>query len=491
MRILMVTAEYAPLAKVGGLGDVAASLSDSLAACGHDVRVVMPLYSDLDREVHGIRPLKKAPRFQVRLGAAVQMGSVQVKGSGRTAVKVYLLENEALYGLPGVYGGTGGLSVRDGLQRTVFHNQAALLLPTLLDWTPDIIHCHDAEAALAAVYHRYWYRNVPELGVAGTLLTIHNLAYQDVHPPSAAELIGLPPALSVYPGTLEFHGQLNLLKAGILSAGLVNTVSPTYAREVVADSAQGCQLDGVLRKRGAAFSGILNGADLSTWNPARDPFLPAQYTARNLGGKRQCREALLEELELEAADGPLVGMVTRLVDQKGLDLVLAAVEPMVTAGFTLVVLGTGQENYRQGLLTAVEQYPGRVAFCDVFDEALAHRILAGCDLYLMPSHFEPCGLTQMYALRYGTLPLARKTGGLADTVVDKRQPDGNGFLFDDYKVEALLAALTRARVAWDDDEGWRRSQQRGMAIDFSWDSSAAAYLDLYTSLLSPEAENHE
>jgi len=462
-----------------------------VAARGHDVRVVMPLYSDLDRQAHGIRPLKKAPRFQVRLGDSVQVGSVQVQGSGRAAIKVYLLENEALDGLPGVYGGTGGLSVRDGLKRTVFHNQAALLLPTLLDWTPDIIHCHDAEASLAAVYHRYWYRSLPELGAAGTLLTIHNLAYQDVHPPSASELIGLPPALSVYPGTLEFHGQLNLLKAGIHSAALVNTVSPTYAREVVADSAQGCQLDGVLRKRGAAFSGILNGADLQTWNPGRDPYLSAKFTPSNLRGKQQCRDALLAELELEAADGPLVGMVTRLVDQKGLDLVLAAVEPMVTAGFTLAVLGTGQDNYRQGLLTAVEQFPGRVAFRDVFDEALAHRILAGCDLYLIPSRYEPCGLTQMYALRYGSLPLARHTGGLADTMVDKRQANGNGFLFTDYKVEAMLAALTRARVTWDDPETWQRMQQRGMAANFSWDKSAAAYLDLYRSLLSPGAENHE
>ena len=482
MRILMVTCEFAPLAKVGGLGDMTAALSGALAAKGHDVRVVLPLYGDMDREAHDVRRFRSQPPFQVRIGQTMQIGHWYRQSAARAGVKIYLVENEALFDRPGVYAGAGGHALADGLTRIAYHNLAALQLPTLLDWSPDVIHCHDATSALAAIYLRRWCRDVPHLGRAGSLLTIHNLAHQEIHPAGSMALLGLPAALAVFPGSFEFYGQINLLKAGILDAGLVNTVSPTYAREVVTDSDLGCGLGGVLEQRGANFSGILNGADGKTWSPGRDPHLVANFTVSRPAGKERCRQALAKDLGLRPGNGPVAGMVTRLVDQKGIDLVLAAVEPMVEAGFSLVVLGTGQEKYEAGLRAAARRYPERVAFRARFDETLAHQIVAGSDLYLMPSRFEPCGLTQMYALRYGSVPLVRHTGGLADTVVDAGAPGGTGFAFREYQSVALLTALRKARALWDDRVAWRQLVRRGMARDFGWGKAAAAYVALYERL---------
>jgi starch synthase len=457
-----------------------------LAARGHDVRVVLPLYGDIDRRTCRLQRLAELAVCRVPLGKLEQVGRYWLRGDDES-VKVYLLENEELYGQEGVYA-ANGQPFAHGLSRAVFHVRAALQLPELLGWAPEVIHCHDAEAALTALYHQQAAGDGASGSNAQSLLTIHNLAYQEIHPAAAMPLLGLPAGLGVYPGPLEFHGQLNLLKAGILSADAVNTVSPTYAQEVISDPELGCGLDGVLMQRGSDFSGIINGADLETWNPAADPLLPATYTAGDLSGKEICRDALCRSLALQPAAGPLVGMVSRLVDQKGLDLLLEVVEAMVAAGFTLAVLGTGQKPYETGLAKAARRHPGRVAFENRFDEELAHRILAGSDLYLMPSRYEPCGLTQMYALRYGSVPLVRQTGGLADTVRDAGAVNGTGFTFRGYSAEALWTALARARQTWFDRQKWQGMVQRGMACDFSWDSSASAYETLYRQLSERQEE---
>lgn len=485
MRVLMVTAEYAPLVKVGGLADMVASLAEALAARGHDVRVAMPLYGDLDRSAHHVRRLGKLPPLLLRVGQRVETARVHLKGSGSAAVKIYLLESGAWGGQPGVYGGPDGQPFPDALARLAWHAQAALALPTLLGWSPQVVHCHDAAAALAAVYRRRWYGSVPELARAGTLLTIHNLAHQGLFPAAGLEETGLPASLAAYPGPLEYHGSLNLLKAGILEADLVNTVSPTYAREVVTDEELGCGLAGVLRRRGGDFAGILNGADLAAWNPARDPHLPARFSAGNLAGREVCREALRRELGLAPGEGPVAGFVGRLVEQKGLELLLPLLDGLAAAGLRLAVLATGDERYRAALAVAAARLPGRLAFVDRFDEGLARRIYAGCDLFLMPSRFEPCGLAQMYALRYGAVPVVRATGGLADTVRDAVLPDGDGFVFGAYAPAALREALVRALALWNDPPAWRRLQERGMARRFAWDESAAAYERLYARLAGP------
>jgi len=358
--------------------------------------------------------------------------------------------------------------------------QAALLVPGQLDWPVDVVHAHDAQAALAPVYRRQWFAGRGLPGPAVTALTIHNLAHQEIHPPEAVADLGLPPELVHYPELLEFHGNLNLMKAGILAADRVNTVSPTYARETVQDGTFGCGLEGVLAGRGGAYGGILNGADYQAWNPRTDRALPAPFSAAAPAGRERCRAALRAELGLSlAGERPLCGFVGRLVAQKGLDLLLPLLERLAADGFGFVLLGTGDAALERRTAELAAALPGRVAFVAGFDDALARRIYAGCDLFLMPSLFEPCGLGQMYALRYGAPPVVRLTGGLADTVTDADEPDGDGFVFTEPRPDALLGALRRAEQVWADRGAWTALQARGMRRVFDWDRAAAAYEAMY------------
>ncbi len=486
MNIMMISAEMAPVAKVGGLGDVVDALSRALATAGHDVRVVLPLYGHLDHKKEKIAPIKTLPPLTVRVGQQVHDIRFYRCGSARAAVKVYMVECAPLFDRPGVYTDKNGEGFSDSLDRASLHAQAALLLPRLLDWPVDVIHAHDAEAVPALLYRRQWYaeREVP--GPAATVLTIHNLAHQEVHLASAVETLGLPATMAAYPGLLEFHGQVNLLKAGIVGADVVNTVSPNYAEETRSTRAFGCGLEEMLASRGEDYSGILNGADYGTWDPARDKALPATFTPGNLAGKARCRKELLRELKLDGgAAKPLCGFVGRLVRQKGMELVLPLLDRLAGDGFTFALLGTGEKHLEEAVHAVAKRHPGQVAFCAEFDEGLAHRIYAGSDLFLMPSDFEPCGLSQMYALKYGTPPVVRKTGGLADTVLDANGNKGTGFVFEDARPEELLAALRRAEKMWSDPEAWLALQQRGMACDFSWAEAAAAYEKLYARILRP------
>ncbi|HPF70676.1 MAG TPA: glycogen synthase [Candidatus Krumholzibacteria bacterium] len=484
MRILMVSAEAAPLVKVGGLADVVGALARELGRRGHEVRIALPLYGDLDRKRLDIRPLAKLPPLVVRSGASMHDVRWHVAGSGRGAVRTLLVESP-LFARPGVYTDAQGRGFADSLARAALHAAAALQLPRLMDWPVDVIHAHDAAAAAALVLRRELWAGRTLPGPAAGVLTIHNLAHQEAHPTAAVAELGLPAALAAYPGLLEFHGGLNLMKGGILAAERLNTVSPTYARETTADPRFGCGLEGVLAGRGDHYRGILNGGEYETWDPRHDPALPAVFGPGDLEGKAACRAGLVAELGLDAAiDAPLCGFVGRLVDQKGVDLLLPVVDRLAGDGFTFAVLGTGDPRLEESMRAAAVRNRGRVAFVGTFDEGLAHRIYAGSDLFLMPSLFEPCGLSQMYALRYGTPPVVRRTGGLADTVVDAAGPDGTGFVFDDARPEALLATLRRAAQAFGDREAWARLQARGMACDFSWSRSAEAYEALYAEAVA-------
>jgi starch synthase len=482
MRILMVSAEMAPLAKVGGLADAVAGLAGALGARGHDVRVVLPRYDELGGDASVVRPLRKLPPLSLRVGTRAHDVRYHVAGRGRGGVRVYLVEADVFAG-PGVYDDDRSLT------RSALLAQAALMLPRLLDWSADIVHAHDAHAVPALLGRNQWYAGRGLPGTGATILTIHNLAHQEVHPPSGVAELGLPPGLAVYPGLLEFHGHVNLLKAGILAADRLNTVSPGYARETTGDPEYGCGLEGMLAGRGEDYVGILNGGDYVTWDPSRDPHLPAAYGPRDLAGKATCRAELARELGLEpAADRPLCGFVGRLVHQKGADLLAPLLDRLTADGFTFAVLGTGDPEHEAVLRAAAARLPGRVAFRGVFDESLAHRIYAGSDLFLMPSRFEPCGLSQMYALRYGTPPVVRRTGGLADTVVDAGAADGTGFVFDEARPEKLMAALRRAEAVLADPPSWRALMERGMACDFGWDRAARGYEDLYAAALAARRE---
>lgn len=478
MRILMVSAEMAPLAKVGGLADAVAGLARALGARGHDVRVVMPCYDAMLEGTTTVRPLRKLPPLSVRVGTTVHDVRFHAAGRGSGGVRVYPVAAPVFAG-PGIY--DDALS----LTRAALLAQAALMLPRLLEWPADIVHAHDALAVPSLLGRNQWYAGRELPGPAATVLTIHNLAHQEVHLPAGAAELGLPPGLATYPGLLEFHGELNLLKAGILAADRLNTVSSGYARETTTDPAYGCGLEDLLAGRGEDYQGILNGGDYSTWDPSRDQDLPATYGPGAMEGKSICRRLLAEELGLEpTADRPLCGFVGRLVHQKGADLMAPLLDRLAADGFTFAVLGTGDPEHEAVMRAAAERLPGRVAFRGVFDESLAHRIYAGSDLFLMPSRFEPCGLSQMYALRYGTPPVVRRTGGLADTVVDAAAAQGTGFVFDQARPEALLASLRRAETLMADAPAWRSLVERGMACDFGWDRAAASYEVLYEAALA-------
>ena len=434
MRVLFVTPECAPLTKTGGLGDVSAALPVALRALGHDVRILIPGY----REVLAQRPDPE---------------------------QFFVLDRPELYKRDGgPYQDAAGENWPDNPLRFGALCRAAAELAA--SWDADVIHCNDWPTAL-----------IPLLTGAPTVMTVHNLAFQGNFEAAWVDRLGVPREAFTMEGA-EFHGQLSFLKGGLAYAGAITTVSPTYAREI--QSAEfGCGLDGLLRRRAGDLTGILNGIDTEVWDPARDQHLQETYDSSCLEKKTSNKTALQERMGLEARrDVPLLGIVSRLTHQKGIDLVVEALEELVALPAQLAVLGSGEREHEARLLEAARRHPGKVAARIGFDEALAHQIEAGADLFLMPSRFEPCGLNQMYSQRYGTPPVARATGGLADTIAD----GATGFLFERAEATALAAAVRRAVALWRDQPRWLDVQRRGMARDFGWAAAAARYGEIYARL---------
>jgi len=387
-------------------------------------------------------------------------------------VPVYLLESEACYARAGSpYGDTDGKDWADNHLRFGLLSRVAALLgsgASPLAWRPQVVHCNDWPGALAPAWL------AQEADAADSVMTVHNLAYQGLFPADAHGALALPRG-SFAPEGVEFHGRLSFLKAGLQYATRISTVSPTYAREIQ-QAEQGCGLDGLLRRRAQDLTGILNGIDTAVWNPARDPHLAANYDAARLDLKAANKAALQRELGLEAdAAAPLLGTVARLVPQKGIDLILQAAPALLGAGAQLAVLGRGERSLEEALRALAARHPRAVAVRLEYSEALAHRIEAGADLFLMPSRFEPCGLNQLYSLRYGTPPVARRTGGLADSISD----GDTGFLFDEPTADALAGAVRRALALRQDPLGWNALQRAGMGRDSGWGRAAEQYLELY------------
>ncbi|MDR5709299.1 MAG: glycogen synthase GlgA [Armatimonadota bacterium] len=477
MRVLFVVAEMVPFAKTGGLADVAGALPPALHDLGVEVRVLMPRYAAVDPGHHRLEPVGEISAPVGGRGETARVWEGNLAGK----VPVWFLDHPGYYGRPGIYG-EGGKDYEDNLHRFTFLCRASLNWARVAGWVPDVFHCHDWHAALVPVYLDILERRDPLLGHTATLFTIHNLAYQGIFPREHLPVTGLPE--EVYWSRLEFYGSINLMKGALLSADLLNTVSETYAREIQTPEF-GYGLDGVLRTRGQDLYGVLNGVDYSVWDPRVDPYLPARYGPEDLSGKRICKLALQAEFGLpENPKVPLVGMVTRLVDQKGLDLVQACLDRMVAAGAQFVLLGTGDPRYEVAFTEAARRYPRQVGVRIGFDEGLAHRIEAGCDIFLMPSRYEPSGLNQLYSLRYGTVPVVRRTGGLADSIVDATpetvaRGEANGFVFEAYAPDALWEALRRALDAFRNPALWRTLVQAGMRADFSWKRSARRYVEMY------------
>jgi len=469
MKILMVASEAAPFAKTGGLADVVGSLPAALKALGHEVAVLLPRYAAVDlkhaRRVYDSLPIWLPP---TRYDATLYLIERETP--------FYFLDYPPLYDRPGFYG-QDGVDYPDNHIRFAVLAQAALSFCRWV-WRPDILHGHDWQAGLAPVFLRTVYSNDPTFLGMHSLFTIHNLGYRGLFPAAALADIGLAGTEEFRPSGLEFFGQVSYLKGGLNYADALNTVSPTYAREIQTPE-YGFGLDGVLRARSQALSGILNGADYDQWNPDTDPFIAAHYSSGDLSGKRICKQDLVHAFGLppEAMDAPLIGIVSRFTSQKGADLVAEAADALVGEGYYMVALGAGEPHYEQLFHAIAARHPSRIAVRIGYDNALAHKIEAGADLFLMPSRYEPCGLNQIYSLRYGTVPLVRATGGLDDTI----EP-GTGFKFWDYSGSALVGALRAARQAFADADGWRATMLAGMAKDFSWSVSAAAYARLYERL---------
>ncbi|MBL8331268.1 MAG: glycogen synthase GlgA [Rubrivivax sp.] len=481
MRVLHVAAEVFPLVKTGGLADVVAALPLALAHANVDVRLLLPGLPPMLEAVLHAKPL-------IDLGACFGAGRVRLLKGRMPAsqLPVYLVDAPLLYRRGGgPYQSGDGSEWPDNLQRFgLLGWVAAQLGAGELDaaWLPDVVHAHDWHAAMTCAYLRAHGGQG-----AGSIYTVHNLAYQGLFPQEDSSLLGLS-ASFMSPAGLEYHGQLSFMKAGLKFADRISTVSPTYAREI-ATPEFGCGLDGVIRSRQSTVSGILNGIDDEVWNPATDDALVQRYDALQQDGKLACKQAVQAEFGLQPdAQAPLLLAISRLSSQKGLDLILAALPSLLEQGAQVVVQGTGDSTLEASFRQAAQVHAGRVAVHIGYDEARAHRLMAGADLILVPSRFEPCGLTQLYGQRYGTLPVVRRVGGLADTVVDANpqtlaQGTATGFLFDHAHGAELSGAVRRALTLRRDAAAWQALMRQAMACDFSWNGPARQYIQLYQGVM--------
>ncbi len=484
MRVVMLSPEVYPYAKTGGLADVLAALPPALAAAGVEVTVCVPGYRSALRAAGTPAP---GPRLYAPIASRMEAAEiVRVPGA---PVPTLLLRADRYFDRDGLYG-EGGQDYPDNAERFAFFCRAALEWLRAEREPPDVLHVHEWQAALAPAFLRATAALYPELGRLRTVLTLHNLAFQGRFPADHWHVLNLDARYFV-PEFLEFYGEINFLKAGMVFADALTTVSPRYAAEIQTP-AFGEGLDGVLRARGAALRGILNGIDDAVWDPATDPHLPARYRAGDLAGKARCKRAVQAELGLAVRDdAPLLGVVSRLAEQKGFDLLAVALPRALEPwDAQLALLGSGVERYELWVRELAARFPGRVGARVGFDEGLAHRIEAGADVFLMPSRFEPCGLNQLYSLRYGTVPVVHATGGLEDSVVefDPATGSGTGFKFTPYTPDAFLAALERALRTRRDPARWARLVANGMAQDFSWGRAAAEYRALYETLVGGRIE---
>ncbi|MEI8256252.1 MAG: glycogen synthase GlgA [Deltaproteobacteria bacterium] len=473
--VLFVASECAPFAKAGGLGDVVGALPAALAAQGHDVRIVIPRYNTISTE--GMRRHETA--LGVPLGGGEAWAGVYETRLPGSDVPVYMLDHLSLFGRGYLYDPPNGYA-SDNLARFAFLSRGALQLCKMLGWYPDVFHVHDWPASLVPVYLNTVERHGP-LGRAATVLTIHNLAHQGRFPKADLPATHVPWS-EFNSKSLEDQDTVNVLKGGLYHATMLTAVSPRYAEEI-RHPEHGAGLDPVLRFRGADLVGILNGIDDHVWNPATDPHLPANYSAYDLSGKGVCKLALQGEMHLAPrADVPLIGVVSRLTDQKGTDVIAEALPGILGLGAQMVVLGSGDRRTEEYLAGWSHHGGDRFRAWVGFNEALSHRIEAGADMFLMPSRFEPCGLNQMYSQRYGTPPIVRATGGLDDTVenYDLQAGTGTGFKMWDLHPAALIETVGWAREAWRTrPDAFRAMQQRAMRKDFAWRTAAQKYGDLY------------
>ena len=476
MRILLASSEVHPYSKTGGLADMTGALAKALARAGHQVGMVTPLYRGIREKFPDLQPFDY--QFDLPLGERTVHADVMTFSPAANET-VYFVNQPEFYQRPTLYQ-ANGVDFPDNAERFIFFSKCVAHLARYLPWQPEIVHLHDWQTGLVPVLMldqtiREGWSHAPR-----TCLTVHNLAYQGQFPRAAYELTNLPREYFT-PSGVAAHGGLNCLKAALVYANIITTVSPRYAREICTEE-YGCGLDAVLRARQAGLRGILNGVDYDEWNTQHNPFLPHHFSARNLTGKTLTKLELQREFGLpENAAIPLFGTVTRLADQKGMDVMLGALEEMLAAEMQFVLLGSGSPEFESAFQLLAHRHPTKVAVRIGYDQALSHRVEAGCDFFLMPSRFEPCGLNQMYSHRYGTIPIVRLTGGLDDSVVDLNEDTdlADGIKFTEYSFRALAKAIRKALVLYATPRLLHHFRQNGMNADFSWTRTTEAYTRAY------------
>lgn len=486
MKILQVASECVPFAKTGGLADVVGALPSALKKKRHDVRIVLPKYAKIDVAEFGLKPIPG--HFFIPLGDRFEIASLW-EGKTKSGVPVYFLENEKYFGREELYR-TQEADYEDNDERFIFFSRAALEAAKFLDFKPDIVHCHDWQTGLIPVYLKTLYKIDAFYHRTASVFTIHNMAYQGIFSKETLFLAGLG-WHEFTTDKLEYYDKINFLKAGIVYADLLNTVSPTYAREIQSSPEMGSGLEGTLAQRSGELSGILNGLDTQEWNPATDAHLASRYSALKPAGKAKCKADLQKTVGFAVSpDIPVIGMVSRLDPQKGCDLVLAAMDALLgQKKIQWVVVGLGNKEYHDRLAKLSEDYPEWVHAALDFAEPLAHKVYAGADLFLMPSRFEPCGLGQMIAMRYGAAPIVSRTGGLVDTVepFDAKKGEGEGFVCSEISAAGVQKAVLEAVSVFENKPAWKQITANAFRRDFSWDLSVQEYLKMYAKALDKHA----
>ncbi|HLE08018.1 MAG TPA: glycogen synthase GlgA [Thermodesulfobacteriota bacterium] len=475
LKVIIASPEALPFAKTGGLADVTGALPLALKKLGCSVTLFMPLYREVQQK--GFSGIEKTG-VSVTVPVGGRNVAAEVFKGETEGIPVYFLKRDEYFDRTYLYTTPDG-DYFDNLERFTFFSRAALEAISALNLKPDIIHCNDWQTGLIPAYIKSIYSQ-PLCGAA-TVFTIHNIAYQGLFPSMFFDATGLPRSLFNQEG-IEYWGSINLLKAGIVFSDIVTTVSETYSREIQTPE-YGYGLEGVLKKKSDSVFGVLNGVDYSEWDPETDEFIAKNYSGNNLKGKSLCKKDLLKEYSLKLKpDAPVIGVISRLAAQKGFDILSEAMDSLMDSGLGMVVLGTGERKYQELFQKLSEKYPQKLGVKITFDNAIAHKIEAGCDMFLMPSRYEPCGLNQMYSLRYGAIPVVRATGGLDDTIKDYKD-GGNGFKFTEYSAKALVEKVKEALDVYRDKKAWELLQKKAMREDFSWEMSAKRYMELYNLAL--------
>ena len=478
MKVLFVSPEAVPFAKTGGLADVSGALPKALKKMGIDVRLVLPFYRMVREQKYNYQTLIE--NLEIPIGRRSLKGDIKALLEWENGFPVYFVEKEEFYDRSNLYGTPKG-DYFDNAERFIFFSRMVLELCEKIDFFPDIIHGNDWQCGLIPAYLKTLFRSDSRFAKTASVFSIHNIAYQGLFPGEDFPLTGLPAELFSISG-VEFWGKVSFIKAGIVFSDIITTVSEKYSQEIQTEEF-GYGLEGILRERKNDLYGVLNGADYEEWNPATDKYIAANYSLDDLSGKIKCKEDLVKIFKLpkKLISRPLFGVISRLADQKGFDLLAEIIDELMNLDLGLVLLGTGEEKYHQLFTRIGEKYPKKTGIKIAYDNTLAHKIEAGCDIFLMPSRYEPCGLNQIYSLKYGTIPIVRATGGLDDTIQEfnPSSGQGTGFKFEPYEGQALFQTIKRALTLYQDKANWQKLMKNAMKADFSWEKSAQKYRELY------------